>query len=112
MTRFIPTTIDEMRFVIAVPRGRGAGRAGEGDNQASAATNIELTSVRFRRVLPVCPASRPGSLSDHPAFAQPWRRERVFVLRFFGRLPGSGAREHSEAGVRKALTIRIVCTPQ
>jgi hypothetical protein len=29
MTRFIPTTIDEMRFVIAAPRGRGAGRAGE-----------------------------------------------------------------------------------
>ena len=89
MTRFIPTTIDETRFVIPAPRGRGADRAGECDNQASAPANTELASVRFRRILPLCPGQ--GLLSGHLAVAQPWRRERVFVLRFFGRLPGSGA---------------------
>jgi hypothetical protein len=47
VTRFIPTTLDEIRFVIAASRGRGAGRAGEGNNQASAPANIELASVGF-----------------------------------------------------------------
>jgi hypothetical protein len=60
MTRFIATTIDKMRFVIAATPGRGAGRAGECDNQASAPANIGLASVRFPRILPVCPASGQG----------------------------------------------------
>jgi len=63
----------------------------------------------FRRTLPICPASRPGFLSDHRAVAQPWRRERVFVLRFSGRLGRSGAVENGEAGVRKVHAIGIVC---
>jgi hypothetical protein len=80
------------------------------DNQASAPANIELASVGFRRTLLICPASRPGFLSDHRAVAQPWRRERVFVLRFSGRLGRSGAVENGEAGVRKVHAIGIVCT--
>ena len=64
----------------------------------------------FGASYPFAPRPGQGLLSDHLAVAQPWRRERVFVLRLFGRVPGSGAMEHSEAGVRKALTIRIVCT--
>jgi hypothetical protein len=63
MTGLIRTTIDEMRFVIAAARDRGAGRAGECDNQASAAANIELASVRFRRILVVAACCGEDPLS-------------------------------------------------
>jgi hypothetical protein len=43
---------------------------------------------------------RQGLLSDHLAVAQRSRRGRVFALRFFGRMPGSGAMGRAEAGVR------------
>jgi len=68
MTRFIPTTIDEMRFVIAAPRGRGAGRAGECDNQASAPANIETGPAKAfaRRGFRLTPGERCG---DHEVAA-------------------------------------------
>ena len=42
-----------------------------------------------------------GPVSTFSAI-QPSLRGWLFLLRVFGRLPGSGAVEHSEAGVRKA----------
>ena len=45
-------------------------------------------------------AERP--LSEQTTAARPWRRELVFMLRVFGRLPFSGVTRCSEAGVRKA----------
>jgi hypothetical protein len=55
-----------------------------------------------RRVSPVAVGPREGPLTALTAGAQPWPRERVLMLRVFGRLPVSGVTRCSEAGVRKA----------
>ena len=97
MTRFIPTTIDEMRFVIAAPRGRGAGRAGECDNQASAPANIELASVRFRRCLAI----------GAPRTDRPHARRNLSFGKLACRLiggAGSGTVGIEEATMRTTIT--------
>ena len=43
-----------------------------------------------------------GLFTERTAGVQPVRREQVFMLRVFGRLPVSGVTRCSEAGVRKA----------
>ena len=43
-----------------------------------------------------------GLFTERTAGVQPVRREQVFMLRVFGRLPVTGVMGYSEAGVRKA----------
>src|SRR5262249_9575640 len=43
-----------------------------------------------------------GLLTEPTPAVRLWSRERVFMLRVFGRLPVSGVTRCSEAGVRKA----------
>src|SRR5215831_9038398 len=64
---------------------------------------FQAASVRYRRVAPVALGSGRGLLSDYIAGAQSERRQPLFMLRLFGRLPVSGVTRCSEAGVRKAL---------
>ena len=56
----------------------------------------------YRRVSPIAPRPREGPLIEPTADARPGPRERVLMLRVFGRLPVSGVTRCSEAGVRKA----------
>ena len=56
----------------------------------------------YRRVSPVAPRPGEGPLTEPTAGAQPWPRERVLMLRVFGRLPFTDVMRFSEAGVRKA----------
>src|SRR6516225_997691 len=78
------------RAVVAAPKARPEPNRGHALND------------RYRRVSPVCARPREGLLSQPTAVARPRTRERVFVLRVFGRLPVSGVTRCSEAGVRKA----------
>src|SRR5215831_12730630 len=47
-------------------------------------------------------AQQQRTVFETTTAAESWPRERVFMLRVFGRLPVSGVTRCSEAGVRKA----------
>src|SRR5215471_9445747 len=69
---------------------------------STAAGRVWAAWVRYRRIFPVAERRGQGRLTEPLTDAQFQRRERVFVLRVFGRLPVSGVTRCSEAGVRKA----------
>ena len=60
------------------------------------------TYVGYRRILLLAAHPGEGRLTQPTAATQAWGRERLFLLRVFGRLPDTGVSERTEAGVRKA----------